>query len=80
MTGERSGIGLQFVKRYLSGNHDVVIYTGTIAEDGDAMHGNWSIGKGDRWVGTWEAHRKADGLMEELTRQIRNQNLVGAGR
>lgn len=73
-------MGLQFAKRYLSGDHDVVIYTGTIADDGDSMQGNWSIGKGDRWTGTWEAHRKVDGLMEELTRQIRNQNLVGAGR
>ena len=80
VTGERSGMGLQFVKRYLSGSHDVVIYTGTIADDGDAMHGSWRIGQGDRWVGTWEAHRKADGLMEELTRQIRNQNLAGVGR
>lgn len=80
VTGERLGMGLQFIKRYLSGSHDVVIYTGTIADDGDAMQGSWRIGQGDRWVGTWEAHRKADGLMEELTRQIRNQNLVGVGR
>lgn len=43
------------------------------------LQGNWSISKGDRWVGTWEAHRKADGLMEELTRQIRNQKSGGCG-
>ena len=80
VAGERSGMGLQFTKRYLSGGHDVVIYTGTIGDDGDTMQGSWRIGQGDRLVGTWEAHRKADGLMAELTRQIRNQNLVGAGR
>ena len=81
VAGERSGMGLQFTKRYLSGGHDVVIYTGTIGDDGDTMQGSWRIGQGDRFVGTWEAHRhQPDGLMAELTRQIRNQNLVGAGR
>jgi hypothetical protein len=78
VAGDRLGARVNFTKRYLSGDHDLVSYSGIIENDGDSMQGTWRIGK--NLEGRWEAHRKGDDLMGEFMRQMqKQQSLVGAG-
>jgi hypothetical protein len=78
VAGDRLGSRINFTKRYLSGTHDLVAYSGVIEASGDSMRGTWRIGQ--NFEGPWEAHRKVDDLMGEFMRQMEKQSLVGAGR
>ena len=45
ITGERIGSGVRFTKRYADATrcHHAVLYTGTLAPEGDEMVGEWTI-------------------------------------
>ncbi len=74
LSGEVVGRSIQFVKRYLTSSSTPIVYTGTVAEDANAMTGTWQIGQTGRsllgrrqtFSGPWEAHRSNDDLMADL--------------
>lgn len=60
LAGEAIGRKINFTKAYLTGSRGTVKYSGTLAEDGNYMQGQWLIDKFDS--GNWEAHRSDDNL------------------
>jgi hypothetical protein len=76
ITGELIGRGIRFTKRYLTGSHRAIQYTGTLSEDANFMQGDWAI---DRTrSGKWEAQRNQDDLLADLKNRLAQQVPVGA--
>jgi hypothetical protein len=70
ISGEVIGRSIQFAKRYLTGSHALVRYSGTLSEDANFMQGTWNVGA---FVGTWEAYRNDNDLMADLTNRLSQQ-------
>lgn len=68
VSGEVIGRTIRFSKRYLTGSHPVIRYSGTLSEDGNFMQGTWSVDRS--FFGTWEAHRNNDELMADLRNRL----------
>ncbi|MEM1311487.1 MAG: hypothetical protein AAF892_17295 [Cyanobacteria bacterium P01_D01_bin.71] len=77
--GELLGQRIFFIKRYLTTSPNPIRYSGTLAEDGNYMFGNWRIGYFDS--GYWEAYRTYDTLAEEFAgfMAVRSASLLMAG-
>ena len=71
VSGEVLGRNIQFTKRYLTGLHALVRYSGVLSEDANFMQGTWKIGRS--FSGTWEAHRNDNDLMAELKKRLSQQ-------
>jgi hypothetical protein len=78
LSGTITGRHISFVKHYLASSPSPIHYTGTVAEDGNYISGEWRIGRSDS--GPWEAHRSEDDLTQQLQSMLsRETSLVGAG-
>ena len=77
LTGEVIGRRVTFVKRYLTGAHHSVSYTGTVSESEDFMQGEWSISGVDS--GSWEARRSGENLTAELQTRLADRVPVSVG-
>ena|SRR5918998_6285656 len=77
LTGEVIGRRVTFVKRYVSGSHHSVSYTGTVSESEDFMQGEWSIRGVDS--GSWEARRSGENLTAELQTRLAQRVPVSVG-
>jgi hypothetical protein len=77
LAGEVVGRRITFVKRYVSGSHHSVSYTGTVSESEDFMQGQWSISGVDS--GSWEARRSGENLTAELQTRIAKRVPVSVG-
>ncbi len=77
LTGEVIGRGVTFVKRYVTGSHHSVSYTGTVSESEDFMQGQWSISGVDS--GSWEARRSGENLTAELQTRLAKRVPVSVG-
>jgi hypothetical protein len=77
LTGEVIGRRITFVKRYVSGSHHSVSYTGTVSESEDFMQGEWSISGVDS--GSWEARRSGENLAAELQTRLAKRVPVSVG-
>jgi hypothetical protein len=77
LAGEVIGRRITFVKRYVSGSHHSVSYTGTVSESEDFMQGQWSISGVDS--GSWEARRSGENLTAELQTRIAKRVPVSVG-
>jgi hypothetical protein len=64
LQGEVVGRQIRFTKRYLSNASYSIQYSGTLAEDGDYIQGNWRVNAAH--AGPWEAHRSQDQLTQEF--------------
>ncbi|MGF1566651.1 MAG: hypothetical protein ACFCVD_01010 [Nodosilinea sp.] len=64
LNGTVSGRQVSFTKRYLTSSPTTIHYTGTVAEDGNHIQGQWQISGFDH--GPWEAHRSEDDLTQSL--------------
>ncbi|HEY9639273.1 MAG TPA: hypothetical protein V6C57_02250 [Coleofasciculaceae cyanobacterium] len=71
VSGEVVGRSIRFTKRYLTGLHAVIHYSGALSEDANFMQGTWSIGRS--FFGTWEAHRNDNDLMADLKNRLAQQ-------
>lgn len=65
------GRNIRFTKSYLTTSPDPVRYTGTLSEDEDFMHGEWTIAGVDS--GSWEARRSGDNLVADLQTRLTEQ-------
>lgn len=74
LSGTVAGRSITFVKRYLGSSPSPIHYTGSVAEDGNYMSGEWHIGPFDR--GNWEAHRSQDDLTQQLQTVLAKENRV----
>ncbi|MBE9127104.1 MULTISPECIES: hypothetical protein [unclassified Coleofasciculus] len=77
LTGEVVGRRISFVKRYLTGSHHSISYTGTVSESEDFMQGQWSISRVGS--GSWEAHRGGENLMVELQTRLADRVPASVG-
>jgi hypothetical protein len=77
LAGEVVGRRITFVKRYVSGSHHSVSYTGTVSESEDFMQGQWSISGVDS--GSWEARRSGENLTAELQTRLAKRVPVSVG-
>jgi hypothetical protein len=77
LTGEVIGRRITFVKRYVTGAHHSISYTGTVSESEDFMQGQWSISGVDS--GSWEARRSGENLTAELQTRIAKRVPVSVG-
>ncbi len=77
--GEIIGRSIQFTKRYVVGSQLSIRYTGTLSEDENSIHGDWSITSTRRGSlqGKWEAHRSDNDLMADLKNRLSQQIPVG---
>ncbi len=74
ISGDVTGRGISFSKRYVITSIHVIHYSGTISEDETFMSGTWTIkGNGS---GRWEARRNSDDLMAELNARLAKQTTL----
>ena len=64
LSGEVVGRRVCFSKRYFTSSPTPIEYVGTISEDEDYIHGQWTIGRFDN--GAWEARRGGETLSLEV--------------
>jgi len=76
--GEVIGRNISFVKNYLTNKKLASVnYSGTIAEDGNSMSGQWDF-LGRFGFEEWEAHRGGQNLESELRKYLSDRVPVGA--